>query len=183
LIGIGTNGRRIVELLKNRVHTTGAEIGVFEGDTSLRLLKGLPGLTRLFCIDPWEENAEFKASCPRKEGRIYNANWVMVRKLFDLKINSHFAHRILPLRMTSREAAELIRYQKLNFVFIDANHTYEHVAEDISLWSPKVIQGGLISGDDFIDKPNYGVIKAVREAFGDNFKTAGKIWYTTKGVI
>ena len=39
----------------------------------------------------------------------------------------------------------------LDFVYIDGNHNYEHTVEDISLWSKKVRQGGIIYGHDFED--------------------------------
>ncbi len=37
----------------------------------------------------------------------------------------------------------------LDFVFIDGNHALEYVIEDIAKWSPKVREGGIISGHDY----------------------------------
>jgi hypothetical protein len=47
-------------------------------------------------------------------------------------------------------------------VFIDLNHSYESVKEDIALWLPKVKKGGYLAGDDYHE--NWpGVIQAVNE--------------------
>lgn len=52
----------------------------------------------------------------------------------------------------------------LDFVFIDADHSYGSVRADIAAWLPKVKSGGIIAGHDFA--PEFpGVIQAVSEAF------------------
>ena len=55
-----------------------------------------------------------------------------------------------------------------DLVYIDADHTYESVKDDIAAWFPKVKPGGWITGHDYVDgyenDPNiYGVIPAVNE--------------------
>jgi len=51
----------------------------------------------------------------------------------------------------------------LDLVYIDANHAYEHVIEDIRDWLPKVKPGGIIAGHDYNME---GVSRAVTEALG-----------------
>ena len=46
-------------------------------------------------------------------------------------------------------STEVILPEKLDFVYIDANHNYECVKEDIEHWYPKVKVGGIIAGHDF----------------------------------
>ena len=43
----------LIKLLSGMPHRSGAEIGVFEGDTSVELLESLSGLEKLYCIDRW----------------------------------------------------------------------------------------------------------------------------------
>ena len=53
-----------------------------------------------------------------------------------------------------------------DFVFIDANHSYEAVREDVAAWAPKVRSGGIVSGHDYYPGKSYkqcGVIQAVDE--------------------
>jgi hypothetical protein len=39
----------------------------------------------------------------------------------------------------------------LDFIYIDANHAYDFVKEDIECWYPKVKPGGWVMGHDYID--------------------------------
>jgi predicted O-methyltransferase YrrM len=59
-----------------------------------------------------------------------------------------------------------------DIVYIDASHEYELVLEDVKSWLPKVKKGGIICGDDFT--PGWpGVVKAVKEVFGDKINVVG----------
>jgi hypothetical protein len=61
-------------------------------------------------------------------------------------------------------------------VMIDGNHDYEFVAQDIALWKPHMKKGSLLCGDDFHAHDFPGVVRAVREAFGDDFEIRGTTW-------
>ena len=50
----------------------------------------------------------------------------------------------------------------LDFVYIDGNHQYSSVIEDLNIWYPKVKYRGIIAGDDYKYKFP-GVIRAVNE--------------------
>ena len=47
------------------------------------------------------------------------------------------------------EALKDFNDNSLDFVFIDGNHTFEYVVEDIAQWSKKVKVGGIVSGHDY----------------------------------
>jgi predicted O-methyltransferase YrrM len=59
------------------------------------------------------------------------------------------AEHVRPLRMTSEQASRIPEDKSLAFVFIDADHSYEAVCNDIRCWLPKVKPGGVIAGHDF----------------------------------
>jgi predicted O-methyltransferase YrrM len=63
----------------------------------------------------------------------------------------------------------------IDWLFVDADHTYESVRADIAAWAPKVKAGGLFSGHDFAAWP--GVTRAVLEAFGAVERVAN-VWHT-----
>lgn len=72
----------------------------------------------------------------------------------------------------------------LDFVFIDALHTYEGVLNDLETWYDKIRSGGLISGHDY-NHPNFpGVTKAVDEFVlskkVDLIECDGHVWYFMK---
>jgi hypothetical protein len=41
--------------------------------------------------------------------------------------------------------------ESCDFVYIDGNHSYSHVKEDLRLWFPKVKRGGVFAGHDYFD--------------------------------
>jgi predicted O-methyltransferase YrrM len=53
----------------------------------------------------------------------------------------------------SVEAAKQFEDGYFDFIYIDANHTYEGVTADLESWYPKVRKGGMIAGHDYL---NYG---------------------------
>lgn len=62
---------------------------------------------------------------------------------------SPVAHIINPIRMSSTQAAQQYQDQSLDFVLIDAGHSYDDVSADIRAWLPKVKPGGTLAGDDY----------------------------------
>jgi len=69
--------------------------------------------------------------------------------------------RLAVHRRPSVEAARGFADRSLDFVFIDACHTYAAVRDDLAAWWPKVKPGGLIAGHDYTNWP--GVKVAVDE--------------------
>jgi hypothetical protein len=68
-------------------------------------------------------------------------------------------------QMSSHDAYSLFEDESIDFLFIDAHHTYEDVKRELELWYPKVKTNGIISGHDYIW---IGAVikKAVDEFFG-----------------
>jgi predicted O-methyltransferase YrrM len=62
----------------------------------------------------------------------------------------------------------------LRFVFIDAEHTYREVADNIAAVLPLLESGGIVCGDDVHHPP---VQQAVLEAFPDAQRTASLWWW------
>jgi methyltransferase family protein len=83
--------------------------------------------------------------------------------------------RINVLRCKSSDAAKFIG--RCHGVMIDGNHNYESVAQDIALWRPHMMPGGILAGDDWSEADFPGVCQAVREAFGEGkFEVRGTTW-------
>ena len=172
----------LLGLLRDKKPVVGAEVGVQAGDTSIQLLKGLPSLKRLYCVDAWRWYPEYDHDrCPTDKtgGRwpdqelLDAARETFLRRM----IAGGFQARVVMMPMFSVDAAEQVADASLDFVFLDANHSYEFVRQDIELWRPKVRRGGLLAGHDYrnLHNPRWGVTEAVGEAFpqgvsvGDDF--------------
>lgn len=76
-------------------------------------------------------------------------------------------------REYSNEAVKYFPDEYFDFVYIDADHTYEGSLEDIKCWYPKVKRGKILVGDDYrraISKTGvrFGVRQAVWEFVKQN---------------
>lgn len=72
--------------------------------------------------------------------------------------------RMKVLKGNSVDLSSQFEDQSLDFVFIDANHTYEAVKADIRAYLPKVKPGGVLAGHDY-HPVEHEVKKAVDELF------------------
>lgn len=153
----------------NILNPVGAEIGVFTADLSSRLLKR-NDLT-LYMIDPW--GVSDKDSEYAKTGDFHaELTQVQQDRYFEnaREVVSIHGNRAKIIRKASIEAAKDIDDGSLDFVFIDADHSYEGCRADIAAWMPKIKAGGLLCGHDYknIDYPCFGVEQAVDEFSANN---------------
>lgn len=169
----------ISQLLKNKDHKIGAEIGVWRGKFVYQILTQLPGIETYYCIDPWKMDEEYRKSLNSETFK--NANYNEVYEMFKNR-NRRFKDKIKILRMISNKALEQIPDNHLDFVFIDGNHSYKHAKQDIIHWSKKVKERGLISGHDYgRNKPSdIGVTKAVDELMPNVNRGDNGVWYIFK---
>ncbi|WP_374441017.1 class I SAM-dependent methyltransferase [Stella sp.] len=150
----------------------GAEIGVYKGGFSQQLLQ-VANPRRLHLIDPWKVFDD-----PR-----YRASWygtAVARGQAEMDaihegVRQQFARRIADgsvviERSTSAEASGRFPNDYFDWVYIDGDHTYEAVRDDLRLYLPKVRPGGFIAGDDYA-LGNWwgdGVVRAVHEFVAAN---------------
>jgi predicted O-methyltransferase YrrM len=87
---------------------------------------------------------------------------------------------INPIKGFSENIVNNYKDESIDFLFIDADHEYDKIKQDINLWFSKIKKNGVIAGHDYtIGFP--GVIKAVDEFFGkDNFNVVGSSWIFEK---
>jgi predicted O-methyltransferase YrrM len=69
-------------------------------------------------------------------------------------------HAINPMQMPSVEAAKLYKDKSLDFVFVDANHLYQPVKDDLIAWRPKMKDGAIMAGHDYMGTHAPGVKKS-----------------------
>jgi len=150
-------------------HSAGAEVGVYKGDFSAHSLEWLEP-TRLYLIDPWlyfDDPVYAKAWYGGKAGgqsemdAIYND---VVRRF-----GAHPAVTII--RDKSSAAVNQIADGSLDWVYIDGNHLYEFVRDDLANYRIKVKPGGLIAGDDYREGGWWA--GGVKRAVDEFVRTAG----------
>ena len=143
-----------VEMLKDKRFEIGAEIGVWRGEFSESILKRWDGV--LLLVDSWKPKEGYEHK--KKEHEENKAETVARTEKFNRSVIMH---------MDSKEASKQISDGRLDFVFIDGDHSYEGVQNDLKLWYPKIRSGGLFCGHDYLDGFNgetqFGVKSAVDE--------------------
>lgn len=155
------------------------EIGTFSGDFAFEILSNSSDDCILYCIDPWIEYNDYNDA----------ANYHVGDALFQITKNKlkQFGDRVIFIREFASNAVNLIP-DNIDFLYIDGNHQYKYVYQDLELYYPKVKQDGIIIGDDAHDfddsKRNadgdiyiehcpgsfghYGVIKAFKDYVRNN---------------
>lgn len=190
LAGCELETRELFPHLLNRLGLTGTgvEVGVREGQFSEHLLQHWRGRL-LYSVDPWREfsptDYQDSSNVPQsKQDKLYQDT---IKRLLP------YADRSVIWRLTSREAAPLVADGSLDFCYIDADHSYQAVREDVQLWWPKVKPVGILGGHDFIADGTYsfgtfGVQSAVNEfAKAHNLEliiskeTPFRSWFVVKG--
>jgi hypothetical protein len=144
---------------------TGCEVGVSRAINAEKICRYIPDLT-LYLVDPWYNDKSGRHITPRQYRWARNR----MRACADV-----YGTKYTFIKDYSVNAVKQFDDGSLDFVYIDANHTYPHVKQDIELWSPKVRKGGVVSGHDYY-------IRDVVEAVND-YQAEHKIptvFYTVK---
>lgn len=84
--------------------------------------------------------------------------------------------RVEQLNVKSTDAAGRFDDASLDFVYVDGDHTYQGVKDDLVAWLPKIRPGGFIGGDDYDWGEQKDVQRAVREILGEVEIFGGGRW-------
>lgn len=128
-------------LLNELGFKVGAEIGVSKGRYARAMCQGIPGL-KLYCVDPWEAYPDYVEQHDEAGQKLLNELLEVTKERlapYDYEI----------IRKYSMDAVKDFKDESLDFVFIDGNHSFEYVVDDIAAWSKKVRKGGIVAGHDY----------------------------------
>lgn len=137
------NREGFLELAKCRNYKTGLEVGVRHGDYSRFLVKNYK----------WKEF--YGIDC---DSRCSNHTQDLIQHNYKMVIGK------------SPDISTEFEDNYFDFIYIDAWHTYESVTKDLIAWWPKLKDGGLFCGDDYMlahDHPEskFEVVEAVEDFF------------------
>lgn len=128
----------------------GAEVGVEEGIYSEILCKNNPEL-ELLCIDAWTAYRGYRDHTT--QGKLDS--------IYEIARNRLAPYNAKLIKGFSVEVAKTIPDESLDFVYIDANHEFVHVVNDIAAWERKVKVGGIVAGHDYIKRRTNGYLMHV----------------------
>ncbi len=133
----------------------GVEVGVAGGNYSKVILDN-PKVAALYGVDPYEVHEGYR-DYARKEtfNKMYNTTVELLHDYPNFSL----------IKKYSMEAVGDFEDNSLDFVYIDADHSYRTVMEDIVEWTKKVKPRGIVAGDDYFEaegrEGRYDVIRAV----------------------
>ena len=147
------------------------EVGIREGNNFDKML--IPKVKAAIGVDVWRETGDTGQNDHEDDQDTLDDQY---RNAFNKYLPQN---RIRIVREFSVKAAKFFPDETFHFVYIDADHTYEAVTEDLNAWFPKVKVGGVIGGHDYISRAElrqyanagyetehsapFGVIEAVRD--------------------
>jgi len=149
-----TSRQDLAELFYELGYRIGAEIGMGTGTNAMTLKRKNPELI-LYCVDSWEIYDgihDFTDPQQMKEWQTLACH--RLREYKDIHI----------INKLSMDTVNDFNDNSLDFVYIDANHEWPYVTQDLFYWSKKVRPGGIVSGHDYFKGQRADGLCHVREA-------------------
>jgi hypothetical protein len=152
----------IIKRLPKSDRIVGAEVGVYKGALSNMLLSRVPKL-HLYMIDRWQSYSKEEIGA-NGESNMSLRKQETFNKAAELatEIANKYIDRAVIISSDSQKASKIFHEKTLDFVFIDADHSYDAVYQDIYSWLWKIKPGGWMCGHDFHRETVY---RAVYEWF------------------
>lgn len=156
-----------------------AEIGSWRGRSTTAMATNSEAV--IFCIDPWSDEAVgFPGWWTKKESpeKYKQKNWLWSE--FEANLAGYIGKKIIPLRMFSAHAFDLLSRRGMTFdmIFIDGSHDAGHVRGDILMFRRLLKSGGILSGHDY-GEPSCPEVAPTVSSLLPNLEVVGTIWKAT----
>ena len=129
------------------------EIGSHMGE-SIMMFASSNIFSEVHCIEPFEGYEKFND--------VNNYDWNFIQEQFN--INTRFFDNIILHNDFSYNVVSNFEDETFDFIYIDANHEYEHIKRDIELYF-KTQKRWNLWDHDYYEEKWPGVVNAVNEVF------------------
>lgn len=145
--------------------SVGVEVGCYMGESTQIMLES-GKFRKLVCIDPWNP------------GYYRDRDMAEAEREFDRRISLPTQTRVIKLKMDSRKGLVAAgKYAPIDFIYIDGDHRYHAVKDDIEKALILLGGGGIMAGHDYGRARSPGVKEAVKELLGGpDVRFAGWSW-------
>jgi len=110
-----------------------------------------------------------------KDIKVHTVDWFLKCDDRAFKLMDKFDFLQVHKNHTAHQSQEFYP-QSIDFVFIDADHSYDGVQADINAWLPLVKKGGVLAGHDF-ENERYPELKwAVLDLLPEAYKVSKMCW-------
>lgn len=134
---------------KSDCHTW-CEIGCAMGE-SASIMLGFSKIHKLFCIDSWSLHTTYFQDFYIPSTNI-NVDFGRMKDIFYERLSTQISrNRCIPICGNSEDIMLTSIIDKVDVIYIDADHSYESVKKDLNGWFKKITNGGFLCGHDYID--------------------------------
>jgi hypothetical protein len=137
------------------------ELGAWKGRSTVCMAVEIANSGKdieFYSVDHWHGSEDHREDHDVRDGRLFK---VFLENIRPVK------NYVRPICSDSAGAAQQFADHSVDFVYVDAEHTFAAVSRDIAAWWPKVKIGGVLAGDDWCwcAGTEFGVRRAVTEFF------------------
>lgn len=163
----------IIEKINSYSSITWVEIGVRFGFNAEYVLSNFD-IDKIYLIDPYCELPYRRDIFSKKQVESYKSE--------AYKRLEKFKEKCIWLKDYSQNVFNQISDESIDVLYVDGDHHYKAVSQDLSLYYPKVKKNGLIIGDDYNELGVSSAIKDFAKMYNISFETSenetSKFWFT-----
>ena len=178
----GESFTHFARLIREKNLDAGVLIGIAFGGQAEAILEQ-PSVSELVGVDAYEPAVDKNLAVNVGElapGQFENLFWYVMGRL------SRFGARYNHLRGSSPQASQVLKNVELDFVLLDGERLQAALFHDLSLWFPKLRNGGVIGGHGYDAAASPGVKSAVDGFLASRGLTVhvepGNVWWVEKHV-
>jgi predicted O-methyltransferase YrrM len=159
------------------------EIGCWKGKSTAAIANVVHPET-LHAVDTWMGNIDEGKVTGKIHPTVKEAQRIDIFKIFQENMATHTQGNVVPHKQDCFEYLAGLE-DDVKFCHIDASHDYVSVKHTLEMLLPKMVEGGILVGDDFQSANMHrkdlegGVEKAVRECL-PGFRSKRNYWWWKK---
>lgn len=151
---LNENALKLEYFISTKNPKVAIEVGSWLGCSARHIASHMQEDGVLYCIDTWQGSSEHDG-----DARLLT----LYQQFLSNTIHAGLAEKIVPVRMTSIEAAQALNV-KADLIYVDGAHDTDSVRNDILAWFPHLNEGGTLCGDDWCwPSVQVGVIQAAQK--------------------
>lgn len=138
------NEKPLAKIIRKMKVKSVLEVGSWMGQSTIAIAEMLPDDGQVVAVDHWLGSIENQEGHPSYHPLLPK----LYEQFLSNVIHHGLAHKIVPIRMASLEAAKVVTV-KPDLIYIDGAHDTESVYNDLNAWYPFVEERGILCGDDW----------------------------------
>lgn len=164
------NAAPLTKLMQQMKPETIIEVGSWLGCSTRFLANNMPEGGLLYAVDTWRGS-------PNEQVHMKDPRLPFLYQLFLSNVkHAGLTHKIIPVRMSSLEAAKGLNV-KADLIYLDAAHDTASVTQDIIHWLPHLKDGGLMCGDDWLWDTVRAAVVHCAGLYNKRVHVEGNFWW------